>query len=146
MSPDIAPAVFTPDTDAVGKLVASALVPIASPSIGSQYLCRYSRRLIDRFTFVQLLYPFLTDFIHQRWTLSAFYPCRSVPTPWKGSTAGWIGNVSSKTYPRDQFKVSLVWTPLISFKVMMNQFQRTYSLINRKFCIFESALIHRRTH
>ena len=29
---------------------------------------------------------------------------------------------------------------------MMNQFQRTFFLINRKFSIFESALIHRRTH
>ena len=28
----------------------------------------------------------------------------------------------------------------------MNQFQRTFFLINRKFSIFESALIHRRTH
>ena len=35
---------------------------------------------------------------------------------------------------------------LISSKVMMNQFQRTDSLTYRKFCIFESALIHRRTH
>jgi len=36
--------------------------------------------------------------------------------------------------------------PLISSKVMMNQFQRTYSLIIRKILIFESALNHRRTH
>ena len=36
--------------------------------------------------------------------------------------------------------------PLISFKVMMNQFQRTFFLIYRKILIFESALIHRRTH
>jgi len=28
----------------------------------------------------------------------------------------------------------------------MNQFQRTFFLINRKFSIFESALIHRKTH
>jgi len=36
--------------------------------------------------------------------------------------------------------------PLISSKVMMNQFQRTYFLTYRKILIFESALIHRRTH
>jgi hypothetical protein len=65
MSPDIAPAVFTPDTGAADKLVVSALIPIGRPSIGSQYQYSYLRRLIDRFTFVQLLYPFLTDFIHQ---------------------------------------------------------------------------------
>jgi len=65
MSPDIAPAVFTPDTGAANKLVVSALVPTASQSIGFQYQYSYLRRLIDRFTFVQLLYPFLTDFIHQ---------------------------------------------------------------------------------
>jgi len=61
MSPDIAPAVFTPDTGAADKLVVSALIPTASPSIGSQYQYSYLRRLIDRFTFVQLLYPLLTD-------------------------------------------------------------------------------------
>jgi hypothetical protein len=64
MSPDIAPAVFTPDTGAADKLVVSALIPTGRPTIGFQYQCRYSRRLIDRFTFVQLLYPLLTDFIH----------------------------------------------------------------------------------
>ncbi len=36
--------------------------------------------------------------------------------------------------------------PLISSKVKMNQFQRTFFLIIRKISIFESALIHRRTH
>jgi len=36
--------------------------------------------------------------------------------------------------------------PLISSKVLMNPFQRTYSLTCRKFCIFEITLIHRRTH
>jgi hypothetical protein len=35
---------------------------------------------------------------------------------------------------------------LISSKVMMNQFQRTFFLLIRKIHIFESALIHRRTH
>jgi len=34
----------------------------------------------------------------------------------------------------------------LSSKVLMNKFQRTYFLTNRKFCIFESTLIHRRTH
>jgi hypothetical protein len=29
---------------------------------------------------------------------------------------------------------------------MMNQFQRTFFLISRKITIFESVLIHRRTH
>jgi hypothetical protein len=66
MSPDIAPAVFTPDTGAADILVIAALIPIGRPSIGFQYQCRYSRRLIDRFTFVQLLYPLLTDFIYQQ--------------------------------------------------------------------------------
>jgi len=36
--------------------------------------------------------------------------------------------------------------PLIASKGVMNPFQRTYSLTCRKFCVFESALIHRRTH
>ena len=62
MSPGIGPAVFTPDTGAADKLVISALVPTYSPAIGFQYRIRYYRSLIERFTFVQLLYPFLTDF------------------------------------------------------------------------------------
>ena len=36
--------------------------------------------------------------------------------------------------------------PLIASKGMMNPLQRTDSLTCRKFCVFESALIHRRTH
>ena len=62
MSPDIVPAVFTPDTDTVNKLVFSVLIPMYRPTIGSQYRIRYYRSLIERFTFVQLLYLFLTDF------------------------------------------------------------------------------------
>lgn len=62
MSPNIVPAVFTPDTDAANKLVISALVPMSSPPIGSQYRISYYRGLFERFTFVQLLYSFLTDF------------------------------------------------------------------------------------
>jgi len=100
MSPDIVPAVFTPDTDTVDKLVISVLFPMYRPTIGSQYRIRYYRCLIERFSFVQLLYPFLTDF-PQKWVFSLF-PCCSVPTPWKGSTAGWIENTSSKVYSRGQ--------------------------------------------
>ena len=69
MSPGIGPAVFTPDTGAADKLVISALIPTYSPAIGFQYRIRYYRSLIERFTFVQLLYPFLTDFL-----LAGFLP------------------------------------------------------------------------
>ena len=62
MSPDIVPAVFTPDTGTVDKLVISVLIPIDRPTIGFQYQQGWLRCLIERFTFVQLLYPFLTDF------------------------------------------------------------------------------------
>jgi len=47
------------------KLVISALIPTGSPTIGSQYQYSYLRRLIDRFTFVQLPCPLLTGFIRQ---------------------------------------------------------------------------------
>src|SRR5690554_6091851 len=40
MSPDIAPAVFTPDTGAADKLVFSALIPNGRPTIGFQYQFR----------------------------------------------------------------------------------------------------------
>jgi len=56
MSPSIVPAVFTPDTDAVNKLVSSALIPTYRPTIGFQYHIRYYWGLFERFTFVQLLY------------------------------------------------------------------------------------------
>ena len=144
MSPDIAPAVFTPDTGAVDKLVISALIPIGRPSIGSQYQCRYSRRLIDRFTFVQLLYPLLTDFIHQQadafslLTHAVQYQPLEREAPQGGLESLPVKRIRETITPRRD--------PLISFKVMMNQFQRTFFLINRKFSIFESALIHRRTH
>ena len=144
MSPDIAPAVFTPDTGAADKLVVSALIPIGRPSIGSQYHCRYSRRLIDRFTFVQLLYPLLTDFIHQQadafslLTHAVQYQPLEREAPQGGLESLPVKRIRETITPRRD--------PLISFKVMMNQFQRTFFLINRKFSIFESALIHRRTH
>ena len=69
MSPGISPAVFTPDTDAADKLVISALIPMYRQTIGFQYRIRYYRSLIERFTFVQLLYPLLTDFL-----LAGFLP------------------------------------------------------------------------
>ena len=104
-----------------------------------------------------------------------FSPSRSVPVPWKESTVGWIipsGHelhfvpveyTSGKAYPRGlpTFSLSILgqsvrltsadmtereMQSLISFKVMMNQFQRTFFLFYRKILIFESALIHRRTH
>jgi hypothetical protein len=43
-------------------------------------------------------------------------------------------------------KLNMKMLSLISFKVMMNQFQRTFFLFDRKIHIFESALIHCRTH
>jgi hypothetical protein len=66
MSRDIVPVVFTPDTGTVNKLVFSVLIPMYRATIGSQYQQGWLRRLIERFTFVQLLYPFLTD-ISARW-------------------------------------------------------------------------------
>jgi len=61
MSPDIVPVLFTPDTGTVDKLVIFVLIPTGSPTIGSQYHKGCLRCLIEGFTFVQLLYPFLTD-------------------------------------------------------------------------------------
>jgi len=61
MSPDIVPVLFTPDTGTANKLVISVLIPTGSPTIGSQYHKGCLRCLIEGLTFVQLLYPFLTD-------------------------------------------------------------------------------------
>ena len=162
MSQNIVPALSTPVTGAVNKLVISALIP------KSPWISRFSMttKLVTTphrgFTFVQLLYSLLTG-------SPRLFPIRSIPTPWKGSTVGWIGNTSSKAYPRDQSsrkgqKRICLWVlqifyfgsflnprqylkmSLISSKVMMNQFQRTYFLTYRKILIFESVLIHRRTH
>lgn len=168
MSQNIVPALSTPVTGAVNKLVISALIP------KSPWISRFSMttKLVTTphrgFTFVQLLYSLLTG-------SPRLFPIRSIPTPWKGSTVGWIGNTSSKAYPRGHpsfqwlsklclWDLCLCLIPLvrrqlvsynlnnmnmmslISSKVMMNQFQRTFFLLIRKIHIFESALIHRRTH
>jgi len=173
MSPDIVPVLFTPDTGTVDKLVISVLVPTYRPTIGSQYQQGYLRRLIEGFTFVQLLYLFLTDFSTSL-SFQPFSPDRSIPTPWKGSTAGWIGNASSKAYPRGQpsfqginnlLFVSLLRLPnpylvgyqLVSYrksilkcclsshlKLWWINFQRTILLI-RNLLILKSVLIHRRS-
>jgi hypothetical protein len=61
MSPDIVPVLFTPDTGTVNKLVTSVLIPTYRTTIGSQYQQGCLRCLIEDFTFIQLLYPLLTD-------------------------------------------------------------------------------------
>lgn len=169
MSQGKAPAVLMPDSETINRLIIFVLIPCGRPAHGFQNHKSYFRHVIARFTFVQLLYPFLTDIPLRVFCL---FPIRFVPYPWKESTVRWIEITSSKANPRDQspfqgltgVSVSLLSLPcysgtarflhtcyykmmsLISSKVLMNQFQRTFFLIYRKICIFESVLIHRRTH
>jgi len=77
MSQDKAPAVLMPESEAVSNLVSSALVPCDSPAHGFQIRKSYFRHVIERFTFVQLLYPLLTDIPLRAFCL---FPIRLVPT------------------------------------------------------------------
>ena len=61
MSQGKAPAVLMPDSGTTSKLVIVVLIPCGRPSHGFQNRKSYFRHVIERFTFVQLLYPFLTD-------------------------------------------------------------------------------------
>jgi hypothetical protein len=51
-----------PDSETTNKLVIVVFIPCDSPTHGFQNRKSYFRHVIERFTFVQLLYPFLTDF------------------------------------------------------------------------------------
>jgi len=166
MSPDIVPVLFTPDTDTVNKLVISVLIPTGRPTIGSQYQQSCLRCLIEGFTFVQLLYPFLTDIPLRAFCLlthAVQYLPLEREAPQGGLETLPVKRIRETNHPGREGKGYVCETspiyrgsflnprqysrmPLISSKVMMNQFQRTYSLIIRKILIFESALNHRRTH
>ena len=61
MSQGKAPAVLMPDSGTTNKLVTVVLVPCDRPAHGFQNRKSYFRHVFERFTFVQLLYPFLTD-------------------------------------------------------------------------------------
>ena len=95
MSPDKSPAAFMPETETANKLVISVLFSYGRISHDFQSLKCYFRHVIGRFTFVQLFFPLLKG-------IAPLFPSRSIPTPWKRSTVGWIENASSKTYSRDQ--------------------------------------------
>ena len=167
MSPDIVPFLFTSDTGTVNKLVISVLIPTGSPTIGSQYQQSCLRCLIEGFTFVQLLYPLLTDFPLTRAFSLLTHAVQYLPLEREAPQGGLetlpVKCIRETNHPERESKgfvcePSPIYRgsfpnpkqysriPLISSKVMMNQFQRTFSLIIRKILIFESALIHRRTH
>ena len=146
MSPGKAPAVLMPDSGIVDRLVITILIPCDRPTHGFQNRWCYSRHVFDRFTFVQLLYLFLTDIPLRAFcllTLAVQYLPLEREAPQGGLETLPVKRIRETN---SGFIVSLPWIPLISSKVMMNQFQRTYFLINRKISIFESVLIHRRTH
>ena len=101
MSPDIVPALFTPDTDTVNKLVISVLIPTYQPkhwfSVSTELLTTPHRG----FTFVQLLYPFLTDF-PILWAFSLLTPSVQYQPLEREAPWGGLETLPSKANPRDQ--------------------------------------------
>ena len=149
MSPGKDPAVLMPNSEVVNKLVISTLIPCDRPTHDFQNRWCYSRHVIERFTFVQLLYPLLTD-ISADWrtfcllTLAVQYQPLEREAPQGGLDTlpvkrireanlntvleypGQSVRSTSAEYYRDCIQ------SLISSKVMMNQFQWTLFLIIRK--------------
>jgi len=158
-----------PETEAVDKLLLSALIPCGSISHGFQSRKSYFRHVIDRFTFVQLLCSLLTDFLlNQAFCLLAHavkYQPLEREAPQGGLKTLPVKRIREANHPIRDCQSAFVrplYLPrkgtarffsvrqydrmsLISSKVMMNKFQRTYP-VTRIFIIFESVLIHRRTH
>ena len=87
MSQGKAPAVLMPDSGTTSKLVIVVLIPCGRPSHGFQNRKSYFRHVIERFTFVQLLYPLLTDIPLRVFCLLApavsYQPLERV-APWGG--------------------------------------------------------------
>jgi hypothetical protein len=104
MSPNIVPAVFTPDTDAVNKLVISALIPTYRPTIGAQYRISDYRGLFERFTFFQLLHSFLTDFPLSG--LSAFSHAVQYQPLEGEAPKGGLKTVPAKCFREDNHQIS----------------------------------------
>jgi len=168
MSPNIVPAVFTPDTDAVNKLVISALIPMYRPTIGSQYRIRYYRGLFEWFTFVQLLYSFLTDFPLSGF--SAFSHAVQYQPLEREAPQGGLETLPVKRFREDDHQFSELgfivcetsaffysgssFLIMHSFEIDVSHLIKSYDELisknlfpdSQEVYIFESVLIHHRTH
>lgn len=139
-----------PETEAANKLLLSALIPCGRPSHGFQSRKGYFRHVIDRFTFVQLLGSLLTDFLKNQAFCLLTHAVQYQPLEREAPQGGL------KTLPVKRIReanhhirdcqsvfVRPLYLPLkgyssflsvcqfdmmslISSKVMMNKFQRTY--------------------